>query len=492
MSDPELFGLVVLLVALAGLVGVLSNRVTQRLKIPTPAVLLVAAAVAVEVIPPLHAPPRQTVERLVTIALVLILFDGGAHIGWSRFRAALAPITVVGVLGTFLTAGGTALLVHFGFDLGWYAAVLVATAVSPTDPAVVFSVLGQREVSGRSGTILEGESGANDPVGIALMMSAVTAGGISGGALGHVVIEFLLQMAVGAAVGLVGGRALLWFMRRVPLPSEGLYPLRTLGCVLLLFGAATVAHGSGFLAVFVAGIVVGDERAPYKREVERFHAALASLGELVAFIVLGLTVDLGTITRLDVWLPGLVIGVALAVAIRPVAVGLCLLPARLAANERAFVLLAGLKGAVPILLGTLLLDAHVGTGHHGAARLYGIVVVVVVFSVVVQGSLVPALTSWLGLPMRSVEPEPWALGVRLREEPASARRFRIAPGSSADGRTIGEITELPGEVWVSFAIRNQQLLPVNGDTRLRAGDEVLVLADPELHGRLRTTFEQSG
>ena len=124
------------------------------------------------------------------------------------------------------------------------------------------------------------------------MASLITAGGLSAGAFGHVAGEFLLQMGVGAAIGVVGGRLVLWFIRAVPLPSEGLYPLRTLACAFILFGAATLAHGSGFLAVFVAGILLGDERAPYKREIERFHSALASLGEIVAFIVLGLTVDL--------------------------------------------------------------------------------------------------------------------------------------------------------------------------------------------------------
>src|SRR6476469_8870607 len=140
-------------------------------------------------------------------------------------------------------------------------------------------------------------------------------------------------MAVCAAVGVVGGRALLWFMRAVPLPSEGLYALRTAAGVLVLYGAATLAHGSGFLAVFVAGILLGDARAPYKREIERFHSALASLGEIVAFVVLGLTVDLAELTRPDVWIPGLVIGGVLAVVVRPVVVGLCLIPARLQRNE---------------------------------------------------------------------------------------------------------------------------------------------------------------
>jgi cell volume regulation protein A len=485
VTDTGPFALVVLLTAAVGLVAVLSNRLTERVKIPSPALVLVGAAITVKVIPALHAPPRQAVERVVTVALVCILFDGGMHIGWSRFRSAAAAIAIVGVLGTFLTVAAGALLVHLAFGLAWYVALLVATAVAPTDPAVVFSVLGQREVSGRSGTILEGEAGANDPVGIALMASLIAAGGLSAGAFAQVGGEFLLQMGVGAAVGVIGGRALLWFTRRVPLPSEGLYPLRTLACALLLFGIATLAHGSGFLAVFAAGIVLGDGRAPYKREIERFHSALASLAEIAAFVVLGLTVDLAVIAQADVWIPGLILGAALAFVIRPVLVGLCLIPARLKSNERNFVLFAGLKGAVPILLGSFLLAAHVPD----AQRLYGIVAVVVVFSILVQGSLVPAAARLLHVQMRTVEPQPWALGVRLRDEPNGVHRLTIKPGSPADGRTIEELADLPGDAWVSFVVRDGQLVPIKGDTNLRAGDDVLVLADPDLRQKLITAFE---
>jgi cell volume regulation protein A len=486
VTDTEPFALVVLLTAAVGLVAVLSNRLTERVKIPSPALVLAGAAVAVKVIPVLHAPSELTVERVVTVALACILFEGGMHIGWSRFRSAAGPIAVVGVAGTFLTVAAGALLVHFGFGLAWYVSLLVATAVAPTDPAVVFSVLGQREVSGRSGTILEGESGANDPVGIALMSSLITAGGLSVGAFAQVGGEFVVQMAVGAAVGVVGGRGLLWFMRAVPLPSEGLYPLRTLASALVLFGVATLARGSGFLAVFVAGIVLGDGRAPYKREIERFHSAIASLAEIAAFVVLGLTVDLAELARADVWVPGLLLGTALAFVIRPVLVGLCLIPARLKSNQRNFVLFAGLKGAVPILLGSFLLAARVP----GAERLYGIVVVVVVFSVVVQGSLVPAAARLLRLPMRTVEPEPWALGVRLRDEPSGVHRLTIVAGSPADGRTIEEVADLPGDAWVSFVVRAGQLVPVRSDTRLRAGDDILVLADPGLRDQLTAAFER--
>jgi cell volume regulation protein A len=485
VSDSQPFAVLVLLTAAVGLAAVLSNRLTARLKVPAPVLLLVVTAVIVKAVPALHAPPEILVERLVTVALLCILFDGGMHIGWSRFRSAAVPILLTGVFGTFLTVAAAALLIHFGFGLDWYVSLLVATAVAPTDPAVVFSVLGQREVSGRAGTILEGESGANDPVGIALMASLITAGTLNGGTFAQVGAEFVLQMVVGTVVGVVGGRLLLWFMRRVPLPGEGLYPLRTLASALVLFGLATLAHGSGFLAVFVAGIVIGDGRAPFKREIERFHGALASLGEIVAFVVLGLTVDLSVLARTDVWVPGLVLGAALALVIRPLMVGLCLLRVRLTRGERVFVLFAGLKGAVPILLGGFLLGVHLADSQ----RLYGIVVIVVVFSVVVQGSLVPSVADWLRVPMRAVEPRPWALGVRLQDEPDGVYRFTVAAGSPAEGRTIAQLNELPGSIWVSLILREGRLLPVTGDTELRAADDVLVLGDPDCRERLSATFE---
>lgn len=484
MSEAVHYGLLLAVTGAAALVAVLANRLTERIKVPVPLLMLAGSAVAVAVIGPLHVPGEQTVERIVTAALVLILFDGGLYIGWARFRAAAGPIAVVGVAGTFLTAAAGALLLHTVFGFGWYVALLVATAVAPTDPAVVFSVLGRREIAGRAGTILEGESGANDPVGIALMGGLVAAGSLTRNAVVHVGVQFVLQMAVGAAFGVAGARALLWFMRRVPLPGEGLYPLRTLASAFLLYGTATLAHGSGFLAVFVAGILIGDAGAPYKREIERFHAALGSLAEIVAFVVLGLTVDLHVLIRTDVWVPGLALGLALAVVIRPVFVGLCVLPARLRPNERSFVLFAGLKGAVPILLGQLLRAAHVP----GADRLYGIIVVVVVFSVLAQGGFLPAVAQRLRLPVHTTEPEPWSLGVRLLDEPVRVVRLSVAAGSAADGVPVDRLPDLAGDLWVSIVVRDQQLLPLTGRMMLQAGDDVTVLAEPDVQRALAGAF----
>jgi len=454
MHDSTTFGWVVLAFAATGLAAVLSNRLSERLKLPTPALFLAAAAVTAELAPSLHHLQERTVERLVTVALIVILFDGGLHLGLRRVRRSAGAILLAGLPGTFLTALATAVLAHLAFGWSWWVSLLLGTAVAPTDPAVVFSVLGKREVSGRSGTILEGESGANDPVGIALMSGLLAAGGISAG-----------------VVGVLGGRALLLFTRRVALPSEGLYPLRVLAGMMILFGLASVLHGSGFLAVFVCGIVLGDAAAPYKVEVERFHSALAGIGEIVAFSVLGLTVDLGALSHRTVWLPGVILAAALAFLIRPVAIGLSLARVQLSRSERLFVLWAGLKGAVPILLGSFILIAPVPERQ----RLYGVVVVVVAFSVVVQGGLVPLVAERLGVPMRSVEPEPWALGMRLQDEPEGVHRFTVASGSAADGCSIEDLDALGGRFWVSMVLRGGSLVAVRRDTVLRAGDEVLVL-----------------
>jgi cell volume regulation protein A len=484
MSDIGHFALLVLVVGLAITAAVLLNQISERIRIPAPAIILVAAAVASDVVPALGELSVTTVQRIVSVALVVILFDGGMHIGWRRFRTAAGAVTWVGVVGTFVTAAALAVLAHALFDLDWRAALLLGSALAPTDPAVVFSVLGRREVAGRSGTILEGEAGVNDPVGIALLASLLTAGPAAGlDASGGIAVEFLVQLAVGAVVGMAGGALLVRFMRRVPLPSEGLYPLRVLAGALVIYGAATVAHGSGFLAVFVAGILAGDARAPYKGEIERFHGALASLAEIVAFLVLGLTVGLHRLPDAGgLWI-GLALAVLLTLVVRPLLVGLLLVPVRLGWGERLFVLWAGLKGAVPILLGSFLLTAEVPD----ASRLYAIVVVVVAFSVIVQGSLVPTVAARLRVPMRTVEPEPWSLGVRFRQEPRGLCRQIVAAGSPADGARIGDL-QIGETAWISLVIRDDQPMPVRGSTTLQAGDEILALTDPERGPDLTATF----
>ncbi|WAX58704.1 potassium/proton antiporter [Jatrophihabitans cynanchi] len=474
MSDIEPYAIALTIAALALLGAIASNRVSERLGIPAPAIFLLAASVAADLVPTLGSLDIRTDQRIVTVALVLILFDGGMHIGWRRFRAAAGAIAWLGVAGTFVTAGALALAAHglFGFD--WKPALLIGAALAPTDPAVVFSVLGRREVSGRSGTLLEGESGANDPVGIALMVSLLGATGSGWSAVGHGAFEFVLQMVLGGVFGVLGGYALLWLMRHLPMPNEALYSLRTIAFALLIFGVTTACHGSGFLAVFLAGILVGDARAPYKREIERFAGAAASLGEIVAFTVLGLSIPISTaLGDGRVW-TGLGLAALLILLVRPLLVGAVLIPVRLRLGERAFVLWAGLKGAVPILLGTYVL----AEGIAGGERIYSVIFVVVLVSVVVQGGPVPVLARLWKVPMRVIEPEPWALGMRFREQPEGLHRYLVAAGSAADGCSIADL-DLGEDAWISMVSRRGRLVQVRGETVLRPGDEVLALAEDD-------------
>ncbi|MDX6506734.1 MAG: potassium/hydrogen antiporter [Gaiellaceae bacterium] len=402
MSEITHFGLVILIVAAIVALAVLSHKVSEQVPIPSPAIFLLAAAITAHAWPSLG---RQLsvldVERLAVVALALILFDGGMRVGWTRFRAAAIPISVLGVFGTLATAGLVALAGRYLFSFSWTGAGMLGAALSPTDPAVMFSVLGKREVGGRTGTILEGESGVNDPIGIALMIGMIDFVTHSGSTFWVVVREFALELSIGLAVGVAGAWLVLQSLRRIHLANPALYPLRSLAAAGVIYGAAAVAHGSGFLAVFVAGILIGDAEFPGRRDVERFHTSLASLAEVVVFIGLGLTVH--RVDLAPVWTDAILIALILAFLARPLGIAPFLVPLHLRRGERVFVMWSGLKGAVPILLAAFALLEQVP----GSERIYGIVFVVVAFSVIFQGSTVPLVARRLGIPMRVVhEGEP--------------------------------------------------------------------------------------
>jgi cell volume regulation protein A len=445
------FGLIVLLVAGTFSLAVGAHKATEIFPIPAPALFLAAAAVASDIWPGLSRLSTVDVERIAVVALIAILFDGGMQVGWARFRAAAVPIVTLGVLGTFATAGLMAVAAHVFFGFDWTTAGILGAALAPTDPAVMFSVLGKREIGGRTGTILEGESGANDPVGIALMIGMLEFATHAHATFWTVVREFAVEMSVGLAIGVAGAAVLLPLIQRIRLPSEALHPIRTL--------AASVAHGSGFLAVFVAGVLIGGARAPYKGEIERFHTSLAALAEIVVFVALGLTIDLGSLDGRLVWLDGLLFALILALVARPLGCGPLLLATDLKRGERVFALWGGLKGAVPILLAAFAVIADVDD----AQRIYGIVFVVVLASVVVQGTSIPFVAPRLGVPM-------WLA------EPRSVARFRVHEGSRAIGRTLAELP-LAEHTWVDTLEHDGRTRPARGSTVLEAGDTLRVITD---------------
>jgi potassium/hydrogen antiporter len=473
LTEISDFGLIVLAVSATVFIALVGVRLADRLSVPYAAVILVGAVVISEIFTSLQGVlSTQRVERLTVAALVIILFDGGLHIGVRRFRQSLGPILALGVVGTFATAGLVAVAAHYVLGFDWVLAGLVGAAIAPTDPAVTFSVFGSREVRGRAGTILEGEAGMNDPVGIALMIGMIELATEDGGDLRIVVEEFVVEMSVGLAVGVTGALLLLPAMRSVRLPEPALYPIRVLAGAGIVYGVASVVGGSGFLAVFVAGVLLGDAAAPRKGEIEGFLSSLAGLAEISAFVALGLTVGLGDLGEGGTWKNGLTLGLFLAFVARPIAIIPLLVPARLSWGERVFLAWGGLKGAVPILLGALAVLADVDD----ATQLYGIVFIVVLLSVIVQGASVPIVADRLHIPFRRVD-----------HDLAEVLEFVVRDDAYASGRRLADLP-LGERAWVGVLVRDRRPHHVSDDVVLEPGDRVHVYCQPEDAAALERIF----
>ena len=473
MTEISDFGLIVLAVSAAVFVALLGMRVADRFSLPYAAVILLGTVVLTETVDRLEGVVSiRGVERLTVAALVIILFDGGLHIGMRRFRQSAGPILALGVVGTFATAGLVAAAGHYLLGLDWILAGLVGAAIAPTDPAVTFSVFGSREIRGRAGTILQGEAGMNDPVGIALMIGLIELATEEDAGFSVVVSEFAVEMTLGLLVGIGGALVLLPIMRHARLTEPALYPIRVLAGAGIIYGLAAVVGGSGFLAAFVAGMILGDAAAPRKGETEGFLSSLAGLAEIAAFVALGLTVGLGDVESGETWTDGAAFALIVAFLARPLATLPLLLPARLTWGERVFIAWAGLKGAVPILLGALALLS----GVEDAAELYGIVFIVVLFSVVVQGASVTVVARRLRIPFRRVD-----------HDLAEVLEFVVRDDAFASGRRLADLP-LGDRAWIGVLIRNQRPQAVSDNVVLEPGDRVHVYCQPEDAAALERIF----
>jgi len=399
MTEITDYAVILLALGTGVALAVLSTRLTVWVPVPSPVLFLLAAAVVSDIWPSLYEEvPALTVERIAVAALIVILFNGGMDIGWRRLRTAVAPILTLGILGTFATAAIVAVFAHYALGFEWIVAGIIGAALAPTDPAVMFSVLGQKEIEGRAGVTLEGEAGFNDPAGIALMIGMIELATHDDASGWVIVREFVVEMGIGAALGVLGALAMAALLSRLTLPASALSPVLALALAGTLYGATALAHGSGFLAVFIAGLVLGDTGGPYKAEIERFHGALAVLAEIAVFVVLGLVVSIGSL-ELEVWVDGILLVLALALLARPLVVAVSLAPFRFDLGERVFIGWCGLKGAVPILLAAF----AVLRGVEESRTVFDIVFVVVLLSVALQGTLVPWVARRAAIPMRRAD-----------------------------------------------------------------------------------------
>ena len=479
---PTAIALTILAVLLGG--SVLASRASGRLGVPFALLFLVIGMLAgSEGIGRISFEDYALTFRVGTVALTLILFDGGLNTSLSSFRRVAAPATILATVGVAATAGVTAL---GGRALGfaWPEALLVGSIVSSTDAAAVFSSLRHAgvRIRPRVSTLLEVEAGMNDPVAVILTLAVTQAIVERTGATWTILTSTLVQLAVGVAAGIALGHGGRWIIARARLAASGLYPVLTIAIAFFAFGAPTLLFGSGFVAVYVAAMVLGNGELPYASGLRRVHDAMAWFSQVVMFLLLGL---LAFPSRLvEVARPGLAIGLFIALVARPLVVVLLLAPFRIPWREVAFFSWVGLRGAVPIMLATFPVLSGVAAGRD----VFDVVFFVVVVSAAVQGTSIPWMARSLGLAVPA-PPAPRAVleVISSQHLAGEVMSFYVEPASAVAGSRIADLP-IPEGSAVMLVVRGRELVAARGRTVLKPGDHVYLFTPPDEKGFVQLLF----
>jgi cell volume regulation protein A len=409
-----------------------------------------------------------------SIALAIILFDGGLRTELANFRVAAWPALLLATVGVALTAVLTGAAAKLFLGLGWIESLLIGSIVGSTDAAAVFFLLHLHglEIKPRARSLLEIESAINDPMAVFLTIGCVEL--LVTGASGdpwQLAVGFTIQIIGGAALGVAAGFVLVGLINRLEL-AAGLYPVFAMAFALFVFGGAQVTGTSGFMAVYFAGLVVGNRRHRATQLIDRFHDGLAWLAQMVMFVMLGLLVTPSDL--LPALIPSALIAIFLVLIARPVAVAVCLLPFRFAWNEQAFIAWVGLRGAVAIFLGTI----PVLSGVEGASLYFEVAFVVVIVSLAVQGWTLAPAARLLDLELPPLPKTPQRIDVDL---PASGDRdlmiYTVGPGSRVSLRGVRRVLQLENTSLLG-AVRDGRMVRPRDLDRLEPGDSVMVLAPP--------------
>ncbi|SFP58975.1 potassium/proton antiporter [Actinomadura madurae] len=414
----------------------------------------------------IHFDNAELAETLGFAALVLILAEGGITTSWRHVRPSVPAAVSVSTLGTLISIVVVALAAMWILGMDWRPAFLLAAVLAPTDAAAVFSVLRRLPLPSRLTGLLEAESGFNDApvVIIVIALSAHNGAPNLAELLGVMVYELVAGAIMGVAIGWLGAQAL----RRIALPASGLYPIAVMSLAIVAYGATSLLHASGFLAVYVSALVLGNSRLPHRPATRGFAEGVGWLAQIGLFVMLGLLADPGDLPAQI--LPALVVGFVLLLIARPVSVVLSTIGFRLTWGEKLFASWAGLRGAVPIVLATIPMVAEV----EHADRLFAIVFNIVVVFTLLQGPTLPLVARWCRL--RSDE-QTRELGVEaapLEELHADLLEVRIPADSLLSGVEIFEL-RLPPGASVTLIVRDGTSFVPEPSTPLQAGDTLLVV-----------------
>ncbi|TYB36546.1 potassium/proton antiporter [Micromonospora sp. AP08] len=468
-------GLDVALLVGAGvlLVAVGAVRFSTRLGVPSLLVYLALGVAIGEAGLGIRFDDVELTRVLGFCALIVIIAEGGLSARWSTLRPVLglaAALSTVGVVVSILVVGA---VVHLLLGLDWRLALLYGAVLSSTDAAAVFATLRRLRLPPRLVATLEAESGINDAPVVILVLLLSRAGVEAAHPWWQEVLLVAYELGAGAAVGVAAGIAGRYALRRAALPSAGLYPIAVVGFTVLAYAAGSVLHASGFLAVYVAGVLLGNARLPHRQAILGFADGLAWLAQIGLFVLLGLLVSPGRLAAAV--LPAVVTGLALLLLARPLSVAVSALPFRFRLREQLFLSWAGLRGAVPIVLATIPLSLRVP----GADRLFDAVfVLVVIFTLLQAGTLAPAARR-LGVTAPAEAAEILLETAPLERMRADLLQLEVPPGSRLGGVHVDEL-RLPVGASVTLVLRDGVGFVPGPDTRLKVGDSLLIVATAEV------------
>ena len=459
--------------------GLLASLLAGRVRVPSLLLFLgIGMAIGSDGLGWIAFDDYELARTIGIVALALILFEGGLTSGLFEIRAVLPSAISLAVLGTVATAVVTGLAASWLFDLTTLEGLLLGAVLASTDGAAIFALLRGSTLGRKLASTLEAESGLNDPMAVLLVLGFIAWLQEPGYGLPDMAWLLARQIGIGLAVGALVGAATTAALRRVRLDTGGLYPVATLACAALAFGGADTLHGSGFLAVYIAGLMLGTAGIPAQRTVTSFHQGLAWVAQVVLFLSLGLLVfpsDLGGIA-----VQGTVLALVVVLVARPVAVWLATAIADYSVAERTILTVAGLRGAVPVVLATFPVIA----GVKESDELFNIVFFAVLISTVVQGASFEPLADRLGVTTREPAlPRPVAESGTIRALGAEVLEFPIGPGDAAAGARVRDLG-LPREAVVNVIVRDDEAIPPRGSTRLLAGDELHLLVRSESAGEV--------
>ncbi|WP_078593098.1 potassium/proton antiporter [Evansella clarkii] len=476
----------VLLGALLLISGVLVAKFSNRLGLPSLVLfILVGMLLGSDGLGFVYFDNAYIAQIIGIFALVIILFEGGLQTKYSTVKSVIVPSVSLATLGVLLTSAIVGWCAYLIFDVTLLEGMLFGAIVGSTDAAAVFATLKERNIKAKMGATLEAESGTNDPMAVFLTISFIELISIPETSIWLLVPSFFWQMGIGLAVGLAVGKLASVSINRINLDSSGLYPIFSVAFALLTFGMASIIGASGFLAVYIAALVIGNSELTYRYSIFQFNEGFAWMAQILMFILLGLLVFPGQLFTLGIILEGLLLSFILMFIARPVAVFLSTIGMKYTLKEKTFLSWAGLRGAVPIVLATFPIVA----GLDNAQFFFNVVFFVVLSSALVQGSTISWLAKKLHLtgpkkdnPHHSLEL------ISMGKANAEMVQYKTNADSAIVGKKLHEIA-FPNKANISAIVRDEKLITPYGETEIQEGDFLYILVSTKYKEDLKKVLE---